>query len=311
MPAPASPRISIVTPCLNRVEFIAEAVESVLAQGYPDVEHIVMDGGSTDGTLDVLGKYPHLRVVSEPDSGLYDAINKGVRRAGGDVVGLLNTDDVFPPGTLARVGEVFRRRPEADLVSGGAEVFERDPAGVERVRATYAGPDAVPLAWNTLLYGVPIINARFFRRELLERVGLFDTGYGIAADREFLFRVLLAGPREERVEGVLYRYRHHSGSLTFTRLSAPMLRKLWEHLTLAARYAANGSLPADLRGRFRRWHGCEAAQGVVEAALAGDPAQALRFAGRGWRYSGTWPARLVEVLWRRAARVARRRGERG
>ncbi len=70
------PLISIITPCLNRAEFIAEAVESVLSQDYPNVEHIIMDGGSTDGTLEVLKRYPHLRVVSEPDEGMYTAINK-------------------------------------------------------------------------------------------------------------------------------------------------------------------------------------------------------------------------------------------
>ena len=83
---------SIITPCLNARSFIAEAIESVLAQQIPDVEHIIMDGGSTDGTLEILKKYPHLVVVSGPDHGMYDAINQGIGISNGEWIGLLNAD---------------------------------------------------------------------------------------------------------------------------------------------------------------------------------------------------------------------------
>ena len=82
-------------PCLNRVNLIREAIESVLAQDYPNFEHIVIDGGSTDGTLDVLREYRHLKLISEPDNGLYDAVNKGIRLAQGELIGWLNSDDVY------------------------------------------------------------------------------------------------------------------------------------------------------------------------------------------------------------------------
>jgi glycosyltransferase involved in cell wall biosynthesis len=100
-----APRISIVTPSFNQASYIGETIESVLAQRYPDVEHIVIDGGSRDGTLDVLGRYPHLRVVSEPDRGHADALNKGFRLATGDIWAFLNSDDTLLPGALARVAE--------------------------------------------------------------------------------------------------------------------------------------------------------------------------------------------------------------
>jgi glycosyltransferase involved in cell wall biosynthesis len=98
------PRISIITPSFNQGRYVGEIVESVLLQGYPDVEHIVVDGGSTDGTLEILSRYSHLRVVSESDRGHAEAINKGMRLATGDVCSFLNSDDTLAPGALRRVG---------------------------------------------------------------------------------------------------------------------------------------------------------------------------------------------------------------
>src|SRR5262245_48033267 len=97
------PRISIVTPSFNQGRFIRETIESIRAQDYPEVEHIVIDGGSTDDTLEVLAGYPHLQVVSESDRGHADAVNKGFRLATGDIWGFLNSDDTLASGALSRV----------------------------------------------------------------------------------------------------------------------------------------------------------------------------------------------------------------
>ena len=91
------PIITIITPSLNRAKFIEEAIKSVLNQDYPPVEHIIMDGGSTDGTLDILNSYSHLTVISQPDHGMYDAINKGIRMAKGNIIGIRNSDDYYEP----------------------------------------------------------------------------------------------------------------------------------------------------------------------------------------------------------------------
>ncbi|MBE3118097.1 MAG: glycosyltransferase [Candidatus Atribacteria bacterium] len=99
--------ISIITPSLNRADMIVTAIESVLAQNYPYFEHIIIDGGSTDGTLNVLGKYPHLRLISELDRGMYDAINKGLALASGEIIGFLNTDDLFADDIFAKVAKKF------------------------------------------------------------------------------------------------------------------------------------------------------------------------------------------------------------
>ena len=99
------PTITTITPSLNRAKFIDEAIKSVLNQDYPHVEHIIIDGGSTDGTLDVLALYPNLKVISEPDQGIYDAINKGIRMAKGDIIGILNSDDYYEPNFFSELAD--------------------------------------------------------------------------------------------------------------------------------------------------------------------------------------------------------------
>ncbi len=93
-------------------------------QGYPALEHIVMDARSTDGTLEILARYPHLLVVSEPDIGVHDAMNKAIARATGDIIAFLNVDDLYPQGTLATVGSIVAANPNADIVAGRIIYFQ-------------------------------------------------------------------------------------------------------------------------------------------------------------------------------------------
>jgi glycosyltransferase involved in cell wall biosynthesis len=108
------PRLSIVTPSFNSAKTIRETIDSVVNQNYPLLEHIVVDGGSTDGTLDILKGYPHLLWVSEKDEGHYHAMNKGLARCRGDVVAILNADDCYRPGALRQIGEAFQSHPDWD-----------------------------------------------------------------------------------------------------------------------------------------------------------------------------------------------------
>ncbi len=112
------PRISIVTPSFNQGHYIAETLDSVMAQDYPNLEHIVVDGGSTDGTLNILTRYPHLKVISEPDRGQADAINKGFRLATGDIWGFLNSDDTLLPEALRRVAQEIDSSRGRHIVMG-------------------------------------------------------------------------------------------------------------------------------------------------------------------------------------------------
>ena len=246
-------KFSVITPCYNRRDYIAGAVESVLAQAYPDFEHWIIDAGSTDGTLQVLGRYPHLKVVSEPDRGVYDGMNKGIRRAAGDVVVLLNSDDVLTAGAFHLAAGVFRNAVGTMLVSGGCEIFRITAAGREVVMHRYLNPRRYQLSVKNVTVGHPFINARFFRRKVFEQVGLFELRYPIAADRDFLIRAALRGLPDAPVTRLLYRYRWHPGSLTMNAGNASFLQGMRDGLEIARHYLSTGRLtPADA-GYFKQW----------------------------------------------------------
>ncbi len=248
-------RITLVTPTLNAARYLPEALASVRSQQWPDVEHIVMDGGSTDDTLSILGRVPAVRVESGTDSGLYDAINRGVALASGDVVGFLNADDVLASGALAAVGDAFATHPGVEMVTGGGEVFRETAAGTETLlHVNDVG--AKLLREQDIIHGSPIVNSRFFRRELLERVGPFDTRWRRCADGDLLMRVLDVSPERQAVDQVVYRSRAHADSLTFREGIEVELTE--EKLALcAARLAETKDVPA-LHRRYRRWHSWEA-----------------------------------------------------
>ncbi len=141
------PKISVITPCLNSAATLAKTIESVSQQDYPHWEHIVVDGGSTDDTVAVLKRYPRLLWGSEKDEGHYDAMNKGIARAKGDVVVILNADDCFRPGALRKVAEAFAANPGWDALFG--DVVFVDGEGHEIYRRQEALYD-----YKILLYGV-------------------------------------------------------------------------------------------------------------------------------------------------------------
>ena len=284
----ATPRISIVTPCLNRAHYLGEAIESVLAQGCADVEHIIVDGMSTDGTVELLARYPHLRVIREPDTGLYDALNKGLRAATGDILGDLNSDDFYMPGVFAEVVKAFAD-PQIDAVFGGAEVFEGDAPEQRRVLRRFARREDIELSVFNATFGVPITNARFFHRRVYERVGYNDLRYPIASDRNFLLRVALSQPRAVLLDRIIYQYRTHSGSLTFNHDEAATANARAEYLAIAEDFLAKPELPDEARTCCGRWHERESAQAALRALQSGQWTKFRDYARRGLRVNATWP----------------------
>jgi glycosyltransferase involved in cell wall biosynthesis len=299
------PLLSIVTPCLNRAALIPQAVESVRGQDYPRVEHIVMDGGSTDGTLEALRAYPHLQVASEKDRGLYDALNKAIRRARGEVVGHVNSDDLYEPGVFGAVMRAFADHPEADAVVGGAVTFVDTPSG-PAVRQSFAAPVAAEFL-RVATRGAIITNAWFFRRRVYDRIGFFSPDYALAADRDFLLRFWRAGCAFVPLGRTVYRYRHHAGSLTINDLrGVGAVRLLDEYVRMAEKLACDAE-DGRLRSSARAWAREAALEKVIVLArngrlagaaaaaarrLAGDPAWLLHA-------SGALPAKALRAGWRR------------
>ncbi|HEX7970411.1 MAG TPA: glycosyltransferase [Stellaceae bacterium] len=295
-------RLSIVTPSLNAQRFIAEAVASVADAGSAEIEHIVVDGGSTDGTLETLRRQAHLRVLVRPGLRLYPALNLGVAEASGDVIGFLNADDRYLPGALGQAAAALAAAPEADCASGGARVVRLTQAGGrERVIEHNSAPHKL-LDWDPLLFGAPVINARFFRKSFVKRLGGFDARYAIAADREWLIRAKLAGMRLAAIDTVVYEYREHAASLTINRDRTNAARIRDEHCAIMRQYVGDPRA----RGIMRRWHAWETGRDALRHLAHGEIALAGRVAREGTAESALWlPRFLAEAPMRVVARLAR------
>jgi glycosyltransferase involved in cell wall biosynthesis len=184
------PSITIVTPCLNAAATIEEALASVRAQGYPRLEHVVIDGGSTDGTLAILERSEGVRFTSGPDRGRADAVNKGVAMASGEVVGWLNADDRYESGALLAAGEALAADPEAMWASGYCRII--DAEGAEIRKAVTAYKNALLRHWSYPLYltqNFVADPATFVRRAALEEAGPLDERYLISHDYEVWLRI--------------------------------------------------------------------------------------------------------------------------
>jgi len=291
--------LSIVTPLLNAGHHVADAIDSVAqqrdalrAEGFA-VEHIVIDGGSTDGTHAVLARYPHLRTVIAPDRNLYDAINKGIGLATGDVVALLNGDDLFAPGALLTMMRAFASRPEIDSFCGGVEVFADGPKGETTVLTRIESAPIKQLRPCDVISGVPLTNARFFRRRVFDLVGPFDLRFPIASDRDFLMRVILAGVRRDVVEPVVYRYRAHARSLTFGPLEG-RARCRYDYAQLTVARLAEAASP-QARAAYRSWAAWVIGYDVFSTVRQGHGGTALRKVFDGLRRDPLWPARFLRM----------------
>lgn len=204
----SAPLVSVLTPSFGQARWLRDNLRSVEAQTYPRIEQIVMDGGSSDGSIDVLGA-SRARWRSEPDRGQSHAVNKALRESQGEIIGWLNADDAyFTPGVVLRVVEEFARRPECDVVYGHAALV--DWAG--RVLHAVWVPR---FSFRTLaVHNFIIQPAAFIRRRVIEDA-LLDERYDMCMDRELWLR-LGACHRFRRVDAVLAADRHHAARKTVT-----------------------------------------------------------------------------------------------
>jgi len=200
----SAPRFSIITVCLNAEAHIAEAIESVLAQDTTDYEYVVADGRSSDATLAIVrANEPRfggrLSIASEPDAGLYDAMNRALARASGDYVEFLGADDRLLPGALSAVGRVLDADEPADIVCGRTHVFSATASWDEPPRRVLR---------RGMLARVPASHqATFVRREAIAAVGGFDLRFGIAADYDLYLRLIEAGCSEVYIDETLAEFR--------------------------------------------------------------------------------------------------------
>lgn len=229
-------KVTIITVTYNSAKTIVEALDSVARQTYPDIEHIVVDGGSTDGSLALIAAHGAriTRLVSEPDEGIYDAMNKGLRMASGELIGFLNSDDVFASDDV--IEQVARAAAvgQPDAVFG--DLVYVDPTRSQPlVRYWHAGSFSLAklkLGW------MPPHPTLYTRRDMIERVGLFDARLKIAADYEFMLRLLIRPDlKVAYIPKVLVQMRLGGAS---NQSIAAMLRKSGEDLRALRKHRVGG-----------------------------------------------------------------------
>ena len=183
-------KISIITITYNSGRTIERTLQSVQSQTYGDIEHIIVDGASTDKTLEICLRYagqkPNVHFVSEPDEGIYNALNKGIRMATGDLIGFLHSDDVFAsPDSVARIAQAFAET-EAQVVYGDLQ-YCRDGKIIRRWRSNPFRPGSLKYGW------MPPHPTVYVRREVYEQVGPYDEWFRISADYDMMLRIFSAG----------------------------------------------------------------------------------------------------------------------
>jgi glycosyltransferase involved in cell wall biosynthesis len=247
------PRVSVVTPSYNQGKFIEETIRSVLLQGYPNLEYIIIDGGSTDESFDVIEQYePWLaHWVSEPDRGQSQAINKGLRRASGEIVAYLNSDDMYLPETIREVVEFFIQHEDIGLVYGDCQVVDEGSHLIYVARSREFDLFA-ELCRNFVKQ--PTV---FMRRKLLDLVGYFDEELHYALDIDYWFRAAIRTkfaylPRELAIFRMTSETKTGKGNLPFTKEREKILERFfrlhaysdikhWKNRVLAWHYYRAGS----------------------------------------------------------------------
>ncbi len=214
-------KFSVVTISFNQGQYLEDALSSVLTQNYPDVEYIVVDPGSTDGSRKLIQRYSDrlAHVVLEPDRGAADGLNKGFRRASGEIFGFLNSDDMLLPGAIEAVSRIFEQDPDCDIVMGNGFMIDAGGKVIRRIQA--AG-----FTVNRYFYGAAtwLQQSTFFRRRVFEAVGGFNAGNRSCWDGELMVEMLSIGAKVLYLDRDLSLFRVHPHSITGSKRHKQMMK---------------------------------------------------------------------------------------
>ncbi len=213
--------ISIITVCFNSANTIQHTLESIKNQTHCNIEHIIIDGASTDKTLQIVQSFPHVsKIISEKDAGIYDAMNKGVQHATGDIIGILNSDDVYADNDILKIVAGLFETSDADTLYGDLQYV--NPNNTNRVLRHWKSGEFHP---NKFKYGwMPPHPTFFVRKEVYHKAGVFDTTLKTAADYEFMLRTL---------------YKHQFSSIYVPKVLVKMAAGGASNVSLSARLSAN------------------------------------------------------------------------
>jgi glycosyltransferase involved in cell wall biosynthesis len=207
----SAPLVSIVTPSFNQAPYLEETINSVLSQDYQGIEYLIIDGGSTDGSVEIIRRHAARLAywVSEPDAGQTAAINKGFGRSRGDVLAWLNSDDLYTPGAVSRAVKALQESPQHDLVYSHCDYIDGRGQLIQPVSAWDFSP-------RRILTGIPLViqPASFLRRRALDVAGFLDESLHFLMDHDLFVRMVVAGLTFHRAHDVWARFRWHPGSKT-------------------------------------------------------------------------------------------------
>ncbi len=214
------PKISIVTATLNRREYLPRCIEGVASQSYPHKEHLIIDGGSTDGTVEFLQscaeKYPHIKWISETDNGISSALNKGLAMATGEIIGVNGDDDYYQPETFEIVAAEFARDPTVGIVSGNCDHIRNDGTVWLTLKAGFTSRRDLIQYWNHWASSVFLpAPSTFFRKTGVDMVGGFEESDRYAMDYHHWIK-LTEKFRVQIIDRVLARFRYDEGTVTFS-----------------------------------------------------------------------------------------------
>jgi glycosyltransferase involved in cell wall biosynthesis len=188
---PMLPKITIITPSFNQADFIDRTIRSVLGQSYPTLEYIVMDGGSTDRTLEILRQYENRLIwYSEKDRGQSHAINKGLAMATGEIIGYINSDDYLEPSALFKVGKFFATHPDADWLTGKCRIVNEKGNEIRKIVTDYKNFLLTFKSYKIVLVLNPISQpATFWRKKVSDEIGEFNESIHLTMDYDYWLRI--------------------------------------------------------------------------------------------------------------------------
>jgi glycosyltransferase involved in cell wall biosynthesis len=254
-----------------------------------------VDGGSTDNTLEILKHYPHLRVIRESDQGMYDALNKGLGLATGEIIGFLNTDDLYAEGVFSAVRTKFED-PDVMAVAGRAIVFSESRDGDLRIVDSYSPEENSLLESSTI--GSNFFNAWFFRRTTFNQIGMFNANYKIIGDRDLMFRFALHDLKYVVIDHLVYKYRMHEDSLTFDKTGEKRAWSADEHLTMTSFYLADRNLPRVIKKLLVQLRTLETVDMTAQSIWRRNFKMLIYYSMEGLHYDFAWPIRFFQYAFK-------------
>lgn len=287
MAPPAAPLFTIITPTLNASATLEDAVCSAMGQGI-ECEHLIMDGCSSDRTLEIAHSFPPLTVHSGRDSGLYDAMNRGAFFARGEWLIFLQADDWLPEGALEAFRSALEKNPSAEILTGSAEAVHQIGANLWETRWQRTSDADKALTVENIALGEPMLNARAIRKTLFKKAGPFDLAYSLASDRDFLLKLTALQPQAATVDALTYRYRWHEGSRTMNAGNSLSRRLTAENIAIAEKHIKSAT-DFSAQRLLKLWHHRQSTQAALCAFEDLQPLSVIQTALRASRINPAWP----------------------